>query len=503
MAPLVLGLAIAVALTAWLLARPTAPPTSDRSAGVGWDATGQRAACHGSTRDRSGPLTVACSLVVPVGCPSWSPPTRTRTASRWRDRWCRRSTPPAWCSTTRSASVTSPSPGGTGWTLRSSTRLDELTIHRGGGRLGRGPRVPLGLVLPGDRGRASPSPMEVDGLHRGHLRGPDHGEHLPVHRRGPGYRPLRHDDDADPGGRHRVCPRISDPEVLARAIRHEVGHVIGLAHLCDRGQDCWAPGMGEGPLGCRVMYWQARSCQVGIDEDDRLAVATLYPTLRPLGGPTAVQTAARASFGVVADGAAPTVVVLAVADDDGMAAPAAVLAARRGGPFLLGDPDPNSCFTGAGGHEVSRALARRGTLVLVGGWPDACERVAFDWDVTLRRVPTADPTAGGAGAGGPGWVPATQAVVVDAEATSALALPRPRSRRRRMCRCCRPGRCRRPGGLAVLRWRRAVTVVGAWWGPLQWWKARWWRKGWCRRRCRRPDFGCVPVGGPTPSMSRC
>jgi hypothetical protein len=187
-----------------------------------------------------------------------------------------------------------------------------------------------------------------------------------------------------------ICPRAVDPVALRLALVHEVGHVVGLAHLCDPADDCWRDGMGEGPHGCRVMFWQARPCQVGLDDADRLSVATTYPVLRPLWGPTPAEAVARVSFALWDDGQAPAAVVV----DDDVAAPvlaaAATAAARLGGPLLLGAPDDTGCLAGPAAREVNRVLRRRGVVVLVGAWPATCARTAYDWDVLLRTVDARD-----------------------------------------------------------------------------------------------------------------
>jgi hypothetical protein len=219
-----------------------------------------------------------------------------------------------------------------------------------------------------------------------------------------------------------ICPRAVEPTALRLALVHEVGHVLGMAHLCDPGDGCWEPGMGDGPHGCRVMFWQARDCQQALADEDRVALAELYPRLRPLWGPTPVDAAARAAFATWPDGSAPAAVALHPDVGGPVAAAAAVLAARSGGPLLVVEDDPQGCVAGAGAHEASRALRRRGTLVLVGPWPDVCERTAHDWEVALQRVATGpgDAAAGAAvarlAALGP---PAAGAVLWTGPATAA------------------------------------------------------------------------------------
>lgn len=188
-----------------------------------------------------------------------------------------------------------------------------------------------------------------------------------------------------------ICPRVQDNDTLFRAIRHEVGHVLGLGHLCNPGDDCWVDEMGPGPHECRVMYWQDRPCQTDLTEDDRLAVRTLYPTLRPLSGQRTDDTLARSSFARFDDASAPVAVVMATDASSGVAPSAAAMAGRLGGPFLQATPEPGQCLTGPALIEANRTLARRAELVLVGQWPASCARLAYDWDIDMRIVPADDP----------------------------------------------------------------------------------------------------------------
>lgn len=197
-----------------------------------------------------------------------------------------------------------------------------------------------------------------------------------------------------------ICPHVRTADDLGRAVRHEIGHVLGLGHLCDPGDDCWQEDMGPGPHRCRLMFWRAGPCQTALTDDDRIAVASLYPRLRPLSGDDSARTLARASFAMFDDGTAPVAVVMRDRSGDGRGSAASVgpaaaaLAARLGGTFLTAAADLDRCLSGPGAAEVSRSLARRGTVVLVGRWPQACDRLAYDWDVTVRRVNADDAVAG-------------------------------------------------------------------------------------------------------------
>lgn len=190
-----------------------------------------------------------------------------------------------------------------------------------------------------------------------------------------------------------ICPFVSSPEELARAIRHEVGHVMGLAHLCDVGDVCWTEFMGSGPSsGCRTMFWEARPCQDSITERDRLAAVDLYPTVRPLTGPGPAWASARASFALWPDGTARAAVVIPT-EGGGAGPPAAALAGRLDAPLLVSPPTDGSCLAPVVLEELARVLARRGTLVLVGdGFATGCEALARAWDLRLIRID--EPTDG-------------------------------------------------------------------------------------------------------------
>lgn len=190
-----------------------------------------------------------------------------------------------------------------------------------------------------------------------------------------------------------ICPRVVDSAQLVRAVTHEVGHVVGLAHLCDPDDACWHPAMGEGPHVCTVMFWQARSCQAELSTGDRAAVTALYPTLRRLSGPDAADATARTSFALLPDGSATVGVVVASHSPPAVAAAGAALAGRTAGPYLVGAPVDDRCLHGSTSREAARVLTRRATLVLVGDWPEGCDDLAYDWDISVRRVAAEDPAA--------------------------------------------------------------------------------------------------------------
>ena len=182
-----------------------------------------------------------------------------------------------------------------------------------------------------------------------------------------------------------VCPRVESRDDLVRAIRHEMGHVVGLGHLCNAADDCWQDGMGGDDLRCRIMFWQAWACQVALGDGDLAGLRATYPTIRPLFGGDRLETVARTSFAMSPDDSRDVAVVADTADP-GITAASAAFAGRTDAAWLAGQPDSDACLAGPARAEVNRVLRRRGTLVLVGDWPSSCRQMAHDWELSLRRV---------------------------------------------------------------------------------------------------------------------
>lgn len=191
-----------------------------------------------------------------------------------------------------------------------------------------------------------------------------------------------------------VCTAVTNGEALRAVLAHEIGHALGMEHLCDPGQPCWRDGMGAGPHGCRVMYAGSSSCRRTIGEAERTAAVHNYPTIRRLSGPSRVETAARASFASFGQRAAGAV-VLARADvtAHGPLAAAALSGALRG-DFLVGTPVGSGCLAGSAAEELARAAADPGRVILVGDWPQVCDTQLAGWNLAVERAgAAADPVA--------------------------------------------------------------------------------------------------------------
>lgn len=183
-----------------------------------------------------------------------------------------------------------------------------------------------------------------------------------------------------------ICDTVSSVEGMRAIVAHEVGHMMGMAHLCEPGEICWQPGLDQPDRRCRVMFYRFGPCRSGVDEREHDAARHLYPTLPRLGGPTPAATSARASYATTWTHTASRVVV-APLDGSAYNGPlAAAVAGTYGAPLLLGEPDAATCLTGATAAEVVRAADNPATVVLVGTWPQVCEEALGAWDLRVERL---------------------------------------------------------------------------------------------------------------------
>jgi hypothetical protein len=195
-------------------------------------------------------------------------------------------------------------------------------------------------------------------------------------------------DEVDIG----VCAAATTAAQLDFVLEHEVGHALGLEHLCDRGQDCWRAEMGSASHACRVMYVAGSSCRA-MGQAERDSAVHLYPALRRISGPSRLETAARASFASFGAAQAQTVVVAPAGGTAHGPLAAAALSGALGASFLLAAPDADACVTGASAEELARVAARGASVLLVGAWPAACDRVLAGWDLRVERIDAAGPAA--------------------------------------------------------------------------------------------------------------
>jgi hypothetical protein len=195
-----------------------------------------------------------------------------------------------------------------------------------------------------------------------------------------------------------VCAQIETPDQLRGLLAHEVGHVMGMAHLCEPGEVCWEPESEEAATQrCRPMYAMWGPCRAGLTERDHEAARHLYPTLSRLHGPSRVETAARASYVTTWTHTAATVVLARADQGVPEALLGAALSGALGGSLLLAVPDPVDCLRGPAASELARAAPDHGTVLLVGEWPQHCDGTLASWNLAVRRLqpPSVYPTGPG------------------------------------------------------------------------------------------------------------
>lgn len=197
----------------------------------------------------------------------------------------------------------------------------------------------------------------VDGVHRIFLLGSCNGDELAwAH-----VNQVRPDErygarsgfttDADIG----ICPRLLDaPGKVMTTIRHEVGHLMGQAHVDEP---------------CRVMSAVNGNCD-RMTQGEHDAARYLYPTMPRLAGPTRLESSARSTYaGWSTSGTAGTVVLVDGFGGSELPVVAAAYAGAINAPLMLAD---GSCTSAAAGTELRRLAARAATVALVGRSMERC-----------------------------------------------------------------------------------------------------------------------------------
>ncbi|HWH32162.1 MAG TPA: hypothetical protein VNU01_05770 [Egibacteraceae bacterium] len=181
-----------------------------------------------------------------------------------------------------------------------------------------------------------------------------------------------------------VCPLAERGDRVRRTLLHEVGHVMGLEHLCERGRPC-PPAVDGVPADCRVMHWLLRGCGERIRDAERDLARHLYPTLPRLWGPGAAETAVRASYATVPTQSARRVVLARPGTHPWLLAPVLLEAAPDDAPLLFAEPELGGCVPAPAGGELARAAGPGAEVLLVGAWPPSCDEVLAGWGLRVRR----------------------------------------------------------------------------------------------------------------------
>lgn len=207
-----------------------------------------------------------------------------------------------------------------------------------------------------------------------------------------------------------LCDRLEE-RWLHEVIRHELAHVAGLDHLCNPGDDCHRPGMGDADHTCRIMFTRLHECQE-VTQGDHDGLAHLHPRLpRSAAGDDRASTARVARVGYPAPRANLRVVV---APHDAPLVQrlfSASLAGHLDVPHVLLDED---CTRGPDGQALNHLVAVAGEITAVGELPRTCAAtLQGSWELEIETLSDA--------------AAVTERIVEEAEAppTHLVVAPRP------------------------------------------------------------------------------
>ena len=179
-----------------------------------------------------------------------------------------------------------------------------------------------------------------------------------------------------------LCDRL-EPQWLAAVVRHELAHIAGLDHLCDPGEDCHRPGMGEGHE-CRIMHSRLHPCQE-LTDGDLDGLVHLHPRLPRAGGGderTAAALVARVGHPAARSNARAVVTLFDAPPAQQLVS--ATLAGHLGVPHILVD---EACTTGPDGNALDHVLRVRGGVISVGELPRACAAtLTGSWRLELETL---------------------------------------------------------------------------------------------------------------------
>ena len=180
-----------------------------------------------------------------------------------------------------------------------------------------------------------------------------------------------------------LCERL-EARWLESVVRHELAHIAGLDHLCNPGEDCHRPAMGDGDHTCRIMYTRLHECQE-VTQGDLDGLVHLHPRLpRAGGGDDRASTAAAAR---VAYPTARANLEVVVAPHDAPLVQrlfSATLAGHVAAPHVLVD---EACTAGPDGQALNRVLALAGRVTAVGELPEACAvTLQGSWELEVETL---------------------------------------------------------------------------------------------------------------------